>query len=96
MKEVGSVSLSMTSDELCEGVPFHGPRFHVFRSLRRTMIVSMAALTAWLAGSLLFFGFWASRFSLVQDIVLGVVSVLVLGAVLFGSWIAFGLRFVDP
>lgn len=54
--------------------------------------VSIVAPIVWLAGTLLFFGFWARGFTVAQDIIVGVVSVLALLAVLLALWLSFGAR----
>jgi hypothetical protein len=48
----------------------------------------------WVSLVLLYGAFWASSFSIFQDIVVAVVSLLVLAAVLLGAWISFGMRLV--
>ncbi|HKN07325.1 MAG TPA: hypothetical protein VJ021_06995 [Thermoplasmata archaeon] len=58
------------------------------------MLTSIAASVGWLSLTLLYLAFWTHGFSLVQSIVIVVVSLLVLAAVLLGSWISFGLGFV--
>ena len=56
--------------------------------------MSITATLGWLSLVLLYVAFWAARFSLFQNIVGVLVSLLVLGAVLLGAWISFGLRLV--
>jgi membrane-bound ClpP family serine protease len=65
-----------------------------FGSIRRRVLSSIAATVGWVCLVLLFLGFWATGFSLLQSIVVVVVSLLVLAAVLLGAWISFGLQFV--
>ena len=68
--------------------------FDLFGSIRRRVVASIAATVGWLCLILLFLAFWATGFSLLQSIVVVIVSLLVLAAVLLGAWISFGLRFV--
>jgi len=68
--------------------------FDFFRSIRLRVLTSIAASVGWLSLTLLYLAFWTHGFSLVQSIVIVVVSLLVLAAVLLGSWISFGLGFV--
>ncbi len=85
----------MSDDERWEHSHFHERSFGLFRSLRRALVASIAAVTAWISGTLLYFAFWASHFTVFQDVVVVIVSLLVLMAVLVSSWISFGLRFAD-
>jgi hypothetical protein len=68
--------------------------FDLFGSLRRRMIVSIAATVGWLSLILLFLAFWTRGFSIFQDIVVVVVSLVILMGTLLATWISFGLRFV--
>ena len=74
---------------------FRHAEHRVFGGLRQRILVSIAATTGWISLLLIFLAFWATRFTLFQDIVVVVVSLLVLTAVLLGAWISFGLRWVD-
>jgi hypothetical protein len=81
--------------------PFPNPSSRAWRDydffgrLRVRILVSIAAMVGWLSATLLFLAFWASHFSLLQDIVVVIVSLLVLAGVLCGAWISYGLHFVD-
>jgi len=68
-------------------------RYDFFGSLRTHAVASLATFIAWISATLLFLAFWAGRFTLFQDIVLFVVSLLVLAGVLAGIWMSFGMRF---
>lgn len=85
----------MTSDDTLasDALRWHGTG--LFGRLRRRVLATIAAGTAWLSLVLVFLAFWATGFSLLQDIVVVVVSLLVLTAVVLGLWISFGLRFLD-
>jgi hypothetical protein len=80
--------------------PFSAPtssrsrEFNFFGSIRRRVLVSVAATVGWLCLILLYLAFWTGGFSLFQIIVVVIVSLLALGGVLLGAWISFGLRFV--
>ena len=66
-----------------------------FGRVRRRIVVSIASSVGWLCAVLLFLAFWAGGFTLFQDIVIVVVSLLILGGVLLGAWISLGLSFVS-
>ncbi len=84
----------MTATPFSSSPSFRSRRFDLFGSIRRRVLTSIAATAGWLSLVLLFLAFWASGFSLVQDIVLIVVSLIVLSAVLLGAWISFGVQFI--
>lgn len=85
----------MTANPLSGTTSVRSREFNLFRSLRQRILASIGATVAWISLTLLYLAFWAQGFTLLQTIVVGVVSVLVLGAVLLGMWISFGMRFVD-
>jgi hypothetical protein len=64
-----------------------------FGSIRRRIVLSLAAMLGWVSFALLFVAFWAHEFSLFQGIVVIVVSLLVLFGLVAGAWISFGMRF---
>ncbi|MGA8303395.1 MAG: hypothetical protein WA691_04975 [Thermoplasmata archaeon] len=72
----------------------HFPRSDLFGGLRRRVLVSLAASAAWLSLTLLYVAFWAHGFSIFQSVVVVVVSLIVLGTVLAGTWVSFGLGWV--
>jgi hypothetical protein len=63
-----------------------------FARLRRGMVLSIGAAVAGLRLTLPFVAFWAYGFTFFQSVVVVVVSLRILGAVLFGARISFGLR----
>jgi hypothetical protein len=67
-----------------------------FGMIRRRILVTLGATVGWLSLILLYVAFWAHAFSLFQSIVVVVVSLLILGAVVLGTWISFALRFAEP
>lgn len=68
--------------------------FDLFGSIRHRVLASIAATAGWLSFVLLYLAFWSSNFSLVQSIVIVVVSLIVLSGILLGAWISFGMQFV--
>lgn len=73
----------------------HYPEDEFFGHIRRRILASIAASVGWISLILLFLAFGATHFSIFQDIVVVVVSLLVLAGVLLGAWVSFGLRFID-
>lgn len=74
--------------------PTRSREFSFFGSIRRRVLASIATTAGWLCLIMLYLAFWTGGFSLVQIIVVVVVSLLVLAAVLLGAWVSFGLRFM--
>jgi hypothetical protein len=70
-------------------------RYDMIGRIRRRILVSIAAGVGWISFVLLYLAFYAQHFTIFQDLVLIVVSLLVLAGVLMGAWISFGLRFAD-
>jgi len=62
------------------------------RALVWRIAVSILLPVAWLCGTLLYVGFWAHGLSLGQEVIVGLVSVLVLFAGLATTWVTFGLE----
>ncbi len=85
----------MMADGVDEASGWRHRRFLGFRRLRLRLVASVAALTGWVSATLLFLGFWATKFTLFQDIVVFVVSLVILFGVLAASWISFGMAFLD-
>lgn len=84
----------MTAGPFPESNWDHSPTSNFFGRIRRRIALTIAASVGWLCAVLLFLAFFAGGFSLLQDIVVVVVSLLVLSGILLGAWISFGLRFV--
>ncbi len=82
----------MSATEYPGDNPF-GFRGNLFGRIRRRILASIAAATAWVSFTLLYVAFWATHFSLFQDIVIVFVSLLILTAVLLGSWVSIGIGF---
>ncbi len=57
---------------------------------RWRVLLSVLGPITWLVFTLLYVGFWATGFSLFQDIIVLLVSVLLLGGVMAGAWITSG------
>ncbi|MGA8663603.1 MAG: hypothetical protein WB809_00820 [Thermoplasmata archaeon] len=60
--------------------------------LKHRIVASILVPVAWLSATLLYVAFWAHGFSLFQNIVVIVVSILVLFGVMAGIWVSFGFR----
>ncbi len=84
----------MTDNPFSETDPFRSHRHDLVGSIRRRVLASLAGCVGWISLTLLFLAFWSHGFTMFQDIVVLVVSLLVLAGVLLGAWITFGLRFV--
>jgi hypothetical protein len=83
----------MTANHFTGSSSIDSHRFDMFGSLRRRFLASLGATVAWISLTLLYVAFWAHGFSLFQSIVVIVVSLLILGAVLVGMWVSYGLKF---
>jgi len=84
----------MTTNPFSGTHSVHSREFDLLGSVRRRVLVSIAASVGWLSLTLLYLAFWAQRFNLFQDIVVVVVSLIVLAGTLLGLWVSFGMRFV--
>ncbi len=62
------------------------------RGFRGRILLSVLGPIAWLIFTLLYVGFWATGFTIFQDVVVVLVSILVLGGVMAGVWISWGSR----
>lgn len=60
--------------------------------MRWRVLLSVLGPIAWLVFTLLYVGFWATGFSLFQDLVVVLVSILILGGVMAGIWITWAGR----
>lgn len=68
-----------------------GRRHGFLARLRARVVLSFAAIVGWIAFVLLYAAFAATYFTLFQNLVVFFVSLLLLGAVVVGAWISFGL-----
>ncbi len=59
---------------------------------RGRVLLSVLGPIAWLIFTLLYVGFWAKGFTIFQDVVVVLVSILVLGGVMAAVWITWGTR----
>jgi hypothetical protein len=73
-----------------DDVPF--PVAWLFRGVVRRIVASVLLPVAWLSLTLLYLGFWAHGLTWVQDLIVGVVSVLTLFAALAVLWVTFGVQ----
>ena len=63
------------------------------RGMRSRVAASTLLTVGWLSFVLLYAAFWATGFSLLQSIVIVLVSLLVLGGILGAMWASWGMRF---
>jgi len=84
----------MTAHPFAESGSARSGDLDIFGMIRWRVLASIAATVGWLSLTLVFLAFGTHGFTLFQDIVVVVVSLLVLGALLLGAWISFGLGFV--
>ncbi len=64
-----------------------------WRGMRWRVSATILFITAWLAFILLYAAFWAGGFTLFQSIMIGFVSIIVLGGSIAALWAAWGMRF---
>ncbi|HTP55239.1 MAG TPA: hypothetical protein VML53_01055 [Thermoplasmata archaeon] len=74
--------------------PMRSRESDLFTHLRHRVVLSIGASVTWISATLLYLAFWAPHFSLLQSIVVAVVSLVILGGVLLSVWISYGLRFL--
>jgi hypothetical protein len=60
--------------------------------IRWRILASIAGPIAWLCFTLLYVGFWAQGFSVLQSVVVILVSALILAGVMGVLWTAWGMR----
>ncbi|MGP8072255.1 MAG: hypothetical protein ACLPZM_03895 [Thermoplasmata archaeon] len=68
------------------------PISETLTGLKHRIVASILVPVAWLSATLLYLAFWAQGFSLFQNIVVALVSVIVLIGVMAGIWVSFGFR----
>jgi hypothetical protein len=68
------------------------PFAHLVRGALVRVVLSVLIPVAWISLTLVYVAFFAPTFSVFQDIVLGIVSVLALVGALTVMWVSFGLR----
>lgn len=82
----------MSEHPFSGSVPTHSSRLDLVAGLRRRALASLAVCVGWVSFTLLYLAFWAHDFTLFQSIVVALVSLLLLGGILLGAWISYGLR----
>jgi len=70
----------------------HSPLGHVVRGALVRVVLSVLVPVAWISLTLVYVAFFAARFTVFQDIVLVIISVLALIGALTVMWVSFGLR----
>lgn len=58
--------------------------------------VSIVTVFGWVSFLLLYFAFWAGAFSVLQSVVIFVVSILVFVAANGAAWAPWGARYAEP
>ncbi|HYB07460.1 MAG TPA: hypothetical protein VEB87_04815 [Nitrososphaerales archaeon] len=82
----------MTSDETKEGGPWY-PDWEHARPLRG-IVLTMVAIIAWLVFILLYALFWSNGFTLFQNVVVTVVTLVITAMVIGLGWVVWGFRHV--
>lgn len=60
------------------------------------IVVSFLAVVVWLVFILLFALYWSTGFSLFQDVIVTIVSLLVMGVLVSLMWVVWGMRLAKP
>jgi hypothetical protein len=84
----------MTADSYATDSCFHSPISRAVRGLRARLVATIAGSTAWISFTLLYLGFWAHGFSLVQNVIVVITSLVLLFGTIVALWVSFGLSFV--
>lgn len=63
------------------------------KGLRWRILVSVLGPIAWVCLTLLYVGFWSSGFTVVQSLIVVLVSTLVMAGVITALWIGWGPRY---
>lgn len=69
----------------------HSSLSRALRAFRTRVLVTVLGATAWIAFTLLYLGFWAHGFSLFQNIVVLLTSIVVLLGTIVAAWVSYGL-----
>ena len=81
----------MTTDSATPDSWFTSSVSRSVRSLRRRVVATVLGSTTWLAFTLLYLGFIAHGFSLLQNVIVVLTSLVVLFGVVAALWISYGL-----
>jgi hypothetical protein len=68
------------------------PRARDSLGISARVVASIIGPIAWICFTLLYVGFWAKGFSLGQDVIVVLVSILVLAGAMAALWAIWGLR----
>ena len=82
----------MTAATSPETTPARSHEYDLIEGVRRRVLVSIAGGVGWVCFTLLYVAFWAHAFSIFQSVIVVIVSLLILGGILAGSWVSFGMR----
>ncbi len=83
----------MSADGFAPGQEFCSPISRTLRSLRLRLVATVVGGTAWISFTLLYLGFWAHGFSLAQNVIVVLTSLVILFGTIVALWISFGLNF---
>jgi len=89
----------MTADSYSSDRGFPNPISQTVRSLRTRIVATVVGSTAWISFTLLYLGFWAHGFSLVQNVIVVITSLVILFGTIVALWVSYGFglarRWVD-
>lgn len=83
----------MSADSFAPGSEFCSPAARTLRSLRTRVVATVVGGTAWISFTLLYLGFWAHGFSLLQNVVVVLTSLVILFGTIVALWVSYGLGF---
>jgi len=67
------------------------PVSRALSGFRARVMLTVIGSTAWIAFTLLYIGFWAHGFSLFQNIIVILTSIVVLLGAIVAAWVSYGL-----
>jgi hypothetical protein len=82
----------MTDSPFADSHRLRSHTYDLFGRLRRRALATIAGMVAWLSWTLLYLAFWAHGFSLFQNIVAILVSLIVLFGLVVGLWVSYVMR----
>jgi len=89
----------MTSDPMAHEHPYDWSVSRTIGSVRTRIVATVLGTTAWISFTLLYLGFWAHGFSLVQNLIVIATSLILLFGIVVALWVSFGFgmarRWID-
>jgi hypothetical protein len=82
----------MSPNEMKEGAPMY-PDWEHIRPVGG-IVLTMIAIIAWLVFIILFALYWSANYSLFQDIIVTVATLVITGLVIGIGWVVWGFRHV--